>query len=36
MSAVLIMAGASAVSPLVFQLAIFVMAIFVGYYVSGL
>ena len=33
MSAVLIMAGGAAVSPLVFQLAIFVMAIFVGYYV---
>jgi len=33
MSALLIMAGGTAVSPLVFQLAIFVMAIFVGYYV---
>ena len=33
MSAVLIMAGGAVVSPLVFQLAIFVMAIFVGYYV---
>jgi len=33
MSAVLIMAGGVAVSSLVFQLAIFVMAIFVGYYV---
>lgn len=29
----LIMAGGVAVSPLVFQLAIFVLAIFVGYYV---
>jgi len=33
MSAFLIMAGGAAVSPIVFQLAIFVMAIFVGYYV---
>jgi NAD(P) transhydrogenase subunit alpha len=33
MTALLIMAGGTAVSPLVFQLAIFVMAIFVGYYV---
>lgn len=33
MSALLIMAGGAAVSPLVFQLAIFVLAIFVGYYV---
>jgi NAD(P) transhydrogenase subunit alpha len=33
MSALLIMAGGAAVSPIVFQLAIFVMAIFVGYYV---
>ena len=33
MSALLIMAGGTAVSPLIFQLAIFVMAIFVGYYV---
>jgi NAD(P) transhydrogenase subunit alpha len=29
----LIMAGGTAVSPVVFQLAIFVLAIFVGYYV---
>lgn len=29
----LIMAGGAAVSPLIFQLAIFVLAIFVGYYV---
>lgn len=33
MSALIIMAGGVAVSPLVFQLAIFVLAIFVGYYV---
>ena len=33
MTAMLIMASGTAVSPLVFQLAIFVMAIFVGYYV---
>ena len=33
MSAVLIMAGGAAVSPIVFQFAVFVMAIFVGYYV---
>lgn len=33
MSAMIIMAGGVAVSPLVFQLAIFVLAIFVGYYV---
>ncbi len=33
MSAMLIMAGASAVSPIVFQLTIFILAIFVGYYV---
>jgi len=29
----LILAGGSAISPIVFQLAIFVLAIFVGYYV---
>ncbi len=29
----LLMAGSAAISPFVFQLAIFVMAIFVGYYV---
>jgi len=29
----LIMAGGAAVSPIIFQLAIFVLAIFVGYYV---
>ena len=33
MTGMLIMAGGAAVSPLVFQLAIFIMAIFVGYYV---
>lgn len=33
MSAMIIMAGGVGVSPLVFQLAIFVLAIFVGYYV---
>lgn len=33
MSAMLIMAGGAAVSPFVFQFAIFVLAIFVGYYV---
>ncbi len=33
MSAMIIMAGGAAVSPLVFQIAIFVLAIFVGYYV---
>lgn len=33
MIAMLIMAGGLAVSPVVFQLAIFVLAIFVGYYV---
>ncbi|MGB0906213.1 MAG: NAD(P) transhydrogenase subunit alpha [Maricaulaceae bacterium] len=33
MSAMLIMAGSAVVSPIVFQLAIFVLAIFVGYYV---
>ena len=33
MSAMLIMAGASVVSPIVFQLTIFILAIFVGYYV---
>lgn len=33
MSAMLIMAGSVSVSPIVFQLAIFVLAIFVGYYV---
>ena len=33
MSALLIMAGGATVSPIIFQLAIFVMAIFVGYYV---
>lgn len=33
MTAMLIMAGGLAVSPVVFQLAIFVLAIFVGYYV---
>lgn len=33
MTSMLIMAGGAAVSPLVFQFAIFVLAIFVGYYV---
>jgi len=33
MLSMLIMAGATGVSPIVFQLAIFVLAIFVGYYV---
>ena len=33
MVAYLILAGGAAVSPLIFQLAIFVLAIFVGYYV---
>ena len=33
MAAYLILAGGAAVSPLIFQLAIFVPAIFVGYYV---
>lgn len=33
MTITLIMAGGAAVSPLIFQLAIFVLAIFVGYYV---
>ena len=33
MSTMIIMAGGAAVSPLVFQIAIFVLAIFVGYYV---
>lgn len=33
MTSMIIMAGGVAVSPLVFQLAIFVLAIFVGYYV---
>ena len=33
MTLYLIMAGGAAVSPLIFQLAIFVLAIFVGYYV---
>lgn len=33
MTIALIMAGGGAVSPLIFQLAIFVLAIFVGYYV---
>lgn len=33
MSAMLILAGGGAVSPFIFQLAIFVLAIFVGYYV---
>ena len=33
MTIALIMAGGGAVSPIVFQLAIFVLAIFVGYYV---
>lgn len=33
MLSMLVMAGASGVSPIVFQLAIFVLAIFVGYYV---
>ena len=33
MMSMLIMASASGVSPIVFQLAIFILAIFVGYYV---
>jgi len=33
MSIYFIMAGGAAVSPIIFQLAIFVLAIFVGYYV---
>ena len=33
MIAAIIMAGGAAVSPIVFQLTIFVLAIFVGYYV---
>jgi len=33
MSFALILAGGAAVSPIIFQLAIFVLAIFVGYYV---
>lgn len=33
MTALLIMAGATGISPIVFQLTIFVLAIFVGYYV---
>ena len=33
MTAMLIMAGGAAISPVVFQLSIFVLAIFVGYYV---
>ncbi len=33
MSMMLIMAGAGGISPIVFQLTIFVLAIFVGYYV---
>ncbi len=33
MSAMLILAGGGAVSPFIFQFAIFVLAIFVGYYV---
>ena len=33
MSAMLILAGAGGISPVVFQLTIFILAIFVGYYV---
>lgn len=33
MTAMLILAGGTAVSPIVFQLTIFILAIFVGYYV---
>ena len=33
MTSLLIMAGAGGISPIVFQLTIFVLAIFVGYYV---
>ncbi len=33
MTAMLVMAGGAAVSPVIFQFAIFVLAIFVGYYV---